>query len=55
MTWEEWIDSDYNSDGWYYDDMDGAIVSNEAFSDYVSVSADMDETISEKTYDAYYL
>ena len=56
MTWGEWLYSDYNSDGWYYEEMGEYINSCDAFSECVCVDVVTNETIlSNKTYYAYYL
>ena len=51
MTWEEWISSDYNSDGWYFD---GCIISCDAFSLCASLDANPSDIILNATYDAHW-
>ena len=55
MTWEEWVNSNYNSDGWYYDDMEGSLISYNAFSEGTYISININDTIiSDETYYAYW-
>ena len=55
MTWEEWIGSEYNTDGWYYDDMGEYIGGCDAFSECVYVDVGTNNTIiSGNTYYAEY-
>lgn len=49
MTWEDWCSSDYNSDGWYYDDMEMCLFDRYS-SYYMPINDYYDEIESGRTY-----